>query len=599
MSMTLAKQTLERWLFDFEQAASKGDTVWTRTAFHSDAYWRDLVSFSWNIITCEGLDSISSMLQDCGPLTHPSGWYFEDPVTVAEDGQIEAWFKFDTQKGRGKGHLRLKDGLCRSLLTALTELKGFEEPHGERRDRGAEHGIHRGRQNWLQRRQTEKAELGLTRQPYCLIVGGGQAGLALAARLKRLKVPALIIDKHERIGDAWRKRYASLCLHDPVWMDHMPYFPFPDHWPVFTPKDKMGEWLDMYANVMELDCWTQTECISAHFDEHAECWRVSVVRNGETIVLQPTQLVLATGMSGLPFVPSIPGADSFLGQHHHSSQHTGGADHAGKNCVVIGSNNSAHDICADLWEHDAHVTMIQRSPTMVVRSESLIEVIVSRLFSESALKAGITTEKADFIAASNPFKMAAAIQKGFYAQIKNRDAGFYQRLRDAGFKLTFGEDETGLSTMYMRRGSGYYIDVGASELISNGQIKLCSGVEISRILPRSVLLSDGTELPADLIVYATGYGPMNDWAAKLISQEVADKVGKCWGLGSGTTKDPGPWEGELRNMWKPTHQKNLWFHGGNLAQARFYSLSLGLQIKARYENLATPVHCLAKVHHLK
>jgi putative flavoprotein involved in K+ transport len=304
-------------------------------------------------------------------------------------------------------------------------------------------------------------------------------------------------------------------------------------------------------------------------------------------------------MSGLPFVPSIPGADSFIGQHHHSSQHAGGADHAGKNCVVIGSNNSAHDICADLWEHDAHVTMIQRSPTMVVRSESLIEVIVSRLFSESALKAGITTEKADFIAASNPFKMAAAIQKGFYAQIKNRDAGFYQRLRDAGFKLTFGEDETGLSTMYMRRGSGYYIDVGASELISNGQIKLCSGVEISRILPRSVLLSDGTELPADLIVYATGYGPMNDWAAKLISQEVADKVGKCWGLGSGTTKDPGPWEGELRNMWKPTHQKNLWFHGGNLAQARFYSLSLGLQIKARYENLATPVHCLAKVHHLK
>ena len=417
----------------------------------------------------------------------------------------------------------------------------------------------------------------------------------MGARLKRLKVPALIIDKNERIGDAWRKRYASLCLHDPVWMDHMPYLPFPDHWPVFTPKDKMGEWLDMYANVMELDCWTQTECINAHFDEDTDRWSVTVERNGKTIVLQPTQLVFATGMSGLPFVPHIPGSETFLGHHHHSSQHFGGADYSGKKCVVIGSNNSAHDIGADLWEHGAHVTMVQRSPTMVVRSESLIEVIVSRLFSESAIKAGISTEKADFIAASNPFKLAAQIQKGFYNQIKLKDADFYKRLHDAGFMLTFGEDETGLSTMYMRRGSGYYIDVGASELIANGQIKLQSGVEITRILPHSVLLSNGIELPADLIVYATGYGPMNDWAARLISKYVADKVGKCWGLGSGTAKDPGPWEGELRNMWKPTNQKNLWFHGGNLAQSRFYSLTLGLQIKARFEKIPTPVYCLSGI----
>ena len=399
------------------------------------------------------------------------------------------------------------------------------------------------------------------------------------------------------MGDAWRKRYASLCLHDPVWMDHMPYLPFPDHWPVFTPKDKMGEWLEMYSKVMELDCWGSTEYKSAQYDENAGRCNVTIERAGKSIVLHPTQLVLATGMSGVPFVPRVEGAESFMGQQHHSSQHPGGAAYTGRQRVVIGSNNSAHDICADLWEHDAHATMIQRSPTMVVRSESLNEVIVSRLFSEAALKAGISTEKADFIGASNPFKLAAVTQKRFYEQIKVKDADYYQRLRKAGFMLTFGEDESGLGTMYMRRGSGYYIDVGASELIANGQIKLLIGAEVSRITPHSVLLSDGTELPADLIIYATGYGSMNGWAAKLISQEVADKVGKCWGLGSGTAKDPGPWEGELRNMWKPTRQKNLWFHGGNLAQSRFYSLTLGLQIKARFEGLPTPVHGLAKVHH--
>lgn len=150
---------------------------------------------------------------------------------------------------------------------------------------------------------------------------------------------------------------------------------------------------------------------------------------------------------------------------------------------------------------------------------------------------------------------------------------------------------------YLRRGSGYYIDVGASQLIIDGKIKLKSRVQVERISENGVVLADGTELPADLIVYATGYGSMNGWAAKLISQEVADKVGKCWGLGSNTTKDPGPWEGEQRNMWKPTKQDSLWFHGGNLHQSRHYSLYLALQLKARMEGLETPVYGMGEVHH--
>jgi putative flavoprotein involved in K+ transport len=124
-------------------------------------------------------------------------------------------------------------------------------------------------------------------------------------------------------------------------------------------------------------------------------------------------------------------------------------------------------------------------------------------------------------------------------------------------------------------------------------------VTIERINPRSVTLSDGSELPADLIVYATGYGSMNSWLADLVSPEVADKVGKVWGLGSDTPKDPGPWEGELRNMWKPTQVKNLWFHGGNLHQSRHYSQFLALQLKARMEGIPTPVYELAPSYHAR
>jgi putative flavoprotein involved in K+ transport len=149
---------------------------------------------------------------------------------------------------------------------------------------------------------------------------------------------------------------------------------------------------------------------------------------------------------------------------------------------------------------------------------------------------------------------------------------------------------------YLRRGSGYYIDVGASDLVASGDIKLKAG-QVARLTADSVVMVDGTELPADVVVYATGYGSMNGFAADLISQEVADKVGKVWGLGSDTKKDPGPWEGEQRNMWKPTQQEALWFHGGNLHQSRYYSQFLALQLKARQVGLDTPVYGLQEVHH--
>ena len=91
------------------------------------------------------------------------------------------------------------------------------------------------------------------------IIGGGQGGIALGARLRQLGVPAVIIEKNPRAGDSWRNRYRSLVLHDPVWYDHLPCIPFPAHWPVFTPKDKMGDWLEAYVKLMELNYWTSSE----------------------------------------------------------------------------------------------------------------------------------------------------------------------------------------------------------------------------------------------------------------------------------------------------------------------------------------------------
>jgi putative flavoprotein involved in K+ transport len=348
---------------------------------------------------------------------------------------------------------------------------------------------------------------------------------------------------------------------------------------------------------MELNYWGSTECKSARYDSSTKEWTVEVVRNGKPMTLRPRQLVLATGGSGFPQVPSLPGTDTFKGELHHSSQHKGPEGYKGKKAVVIGSNNSAHDICAALWEEGADVTMVQRSSTLVGRSASLGALTLDALYSETALKAGITTDKADLLIASTPYKVLPSLHAPAYVELQRIDAEFYAKLEKAGFMLDFGEDGSGIYVKAMRRGGGYYIDVGASELLIDGRIKLKSRVGIERIEPHSIVLTDGSELPAELIVFATGYGSMDNVVAQLLGKNVAAKVGKVFGLGSNTNRDPGPWEGELRNMWKPTHQEAFWIHGGNLHLSRHYSQFLSLQLKARMEGISTPVYGLAPVHH--
>ena len=588
---------LQEWLNKFEMHVQARNVEQLIDMFDDSSYWRDLISFTWNIITFESKSDIKSMLNCTLSEIRPRNFKLIDMKTKPKTD--ESWFSFDTKYAKCRGHIRLKKGKCFTFLTVMDELKGFEEKSGFNRELGTEFGAFKNRKNWLEKKQSEINDLNENKNPYCLIIGGGQAGLALAARLKQLNVPTIVIDKNQTPGDTWRNRYHSLCLHDPVWYDHMPYMQFPDHWPIFSPKDKIGDWLEMYAKIMEINYWGLSECINASFDELNEEWKVLVVKNGEEVEIKTKHLILATGMSGMPNIPNIKNSDLFKGDCVHSSNFTSGSNYKNKNCVVVGSNNSAHDIAAELWEQGAkNVTMIQRSPTTVARSSTLLDLQTRGNFSEQAVQSGITVDIADLIVASNHYKTVHLDGQKSVQLLKNIDKEFYQKLASSGFLFDFGEDESGLSIKYLRRGSGYYIDVGGSELIINGDINLESPAEIDEFTEKSIFLNNGKEIDCDLVVFATGYGSMNQWAAKLISQEIADKVGKCWGLGSGTRKDPGPWEGELRNMWKPTNQTSLWFHGGNLAQARHYSKYLALQLKARYEELPINIYGIPVVNHL-
>lgn len=580
---------IDDWLSELNTALQARDAAAAAALFEPDGYWRDLLAFTWNIRTMEGRESIAEMLNACMAHTAPAAWSRSAPAERTEDG-IAAWISFETATAWGTGRITLRGGKGHVLLTAMDDLKGHEDPRGPRRIKGIEHKADRARKTWSERRAETAARLGREDQPEVLIIGGGQGGVALAARFKQLGVPALIVEKNARIGDSWRNRYRSLVLHDPVWYDHLPYLPFPETWPVFCPKDKMGDWLEAYAQIFELDAWTGTAAESAEWNDEGAHWNVRVRRpDGEAVSLTPRQLVFCTGAYGPPRLPNFPGQDDFAGTLLHSSEYVEGAPFKGKRTLVIGAGSSAHDVAVDLWEAGADVTMFQRRPSIVVRSETLMDLAFDT-YSERAVQEGLTTEIADLLGASTPYALLAEKQKPIYEKIRARDADFYAALDKAGFAHDFGEDGSGLMMRALRTASGYYIDVGASTLIAEGEIKVISGDEIETLTPAGIRFASGREEPADAIIACTGFQSMNEAVAGLVDRETADALGPCWGLGSGVRGDPGPWQGELRNMWKPTAHPALWFHGGNLALSRFYSKFVAMQIKARMAGLDTPVY---------
>ncbi len=477
--------------------------------------------------------------------------------------------------GRGSGILRLvpdaSDGnrlKAWTLLTALDELKGFEEQLGSSRPRGQSYSRDFRGPNWLDLRKAAAQYEG--RDPDVLVVGGGQAGLAIAARLKQLQIDTLIVDRWPRIGDNWRKRYHALTLHNQVQVNHLPYMPFPPNWPVYIPKDKLANWFEAYVDAMELNYWTGTEFESGAYDEAQARWKVALRRaDGSKRVMHPRHVVMATGVSGIPNLPEIPSLKNFAGTVLHSSQYDDGEAWKGKKAIVIGTGNSGHDIAQDLHSSGARVTLVQRSSTLVTNIEP------SAQLAYAAYNEG-TLEDNDLIATSMPLALAKRSHVMITEQSRKLDQALLDGLERVGFKLDFGDGGTGWQFKYLTRGGGYYFNVGCSDLVASGAIRLIQFSDIESFVAEGARMKSGETLAADLIVLATGYKPQEHLVRKLFGDEIAERVGPIWGFGDGQ---------ELRNMYTRTPQPGLWFIAGSLAQCRINSKYLALQIKAIEEGL--------------
>jgi len=569
------------WLAGFEAALGNRDVNAIRALFVEDSHWRDILAFTWHITPTLGADEIARKLAERQAATKARGFVIAKdrtpPRRVRRIGNevVEAIFELETAIGHGNGVVRLVADATTGehkawvLLTTLEELTGFEEKIGERRPTGAAYSRNFGGDNWEDVRR--KSQAYTDHDPTVLVVGGAQAGLSIAARLNQVGIDALVAERWPRIGDSWRKRYHSLALHNSIHVNHLPYMPFPPTWPNYIPKDMLGMWFEVYAQAMEINHWTNTEFTKGSWDDKAKRWTAHLKHaDGSERVMRPKHIVFANGVSSYPLLPKLPGLEDFKGEVVHSEGFDSGAPYAGKKALIIGTGSSANDIALDLHSFGCKTSLVQRGSTTVVSIDPSAKLNYA-LYDE-----GPPHEDCDLIAsAATPPLIIKAYQIGV-KRMMELDREMIEGLKRIGFKFDIGDDDTGHQMKYRRRGGGYNLDAGSSDMMIKGEIGLVQYENIERFCAEGALMKDGSIIPADLIVLATGYFPQAELVRRALGEEMADRIGPIWG----EDKD-----GELNNMFKRTPQENVWFIAGSLSQCRVYSKYMALQIRATEQGL--------------
>lgn len=562
--------------------------------FASHSFWKDHLCLSWDFHQYSDLKQIKEFLRTQMPdfqlknlvVNRTADLRYENSVSVStiQDSTkeqpipiqlVQFIINFENTFGKGRGVVRLipvdNTLIAYSVYTGLESINGSEETLGVNRPEGVSHGQHKERSSWLENRERDFIWGDDSKQPTVLVVGGGQSGLNIATRLKCMGVDTLIVERNSNIGDNWRNRYKFLVLHDPVWADHLAYINFPDTWPVFTPKDKLGDWFENYAKSMELCYWVNKTVAGADFDEDKSTWTVNIIDNDSAKMntLRPKHVIMATGHSGEPNIPSFEEQHKFKGKIVHSSQHTTGKIYQGENALVVGCCNSGHDIAQDFYEQGAKPMLVQRSSTCIFTAEVGGDLTNKGLYEEG----GPPIETADLLSQSMPWKLLSLSLQQQTRRIASLEKELHDSLKKVGFNIDYGYGGTGLPGKYLRRGGGYYIDVGCSRLIAERKISVKNGQKIQKFTEDGVIFSDGSQISnVAIVVLATGYSNMRESARKIFGTKVADKLKPVWGLDD---------EGETKVMYRDSGHPNFWYMGGNLLLTRYYSKKLALRIIAQ------------------
>ncbi|SNQ47591.1 putative flavoprotein involved in K+ transport [Frankia canadensis] len=570
-------QVVDLWLARFAAAMTTPAAPGLRDLIAPNGWWRDFVGLDWQLASYHTPEAITRFVARAPQFPFLSvrrtDGVGDIHVDTGEASWVECFLTWTTATGEGSAHVRLvrqPDGEYRAwtVLTSLDSLRDRPPATRHRRPRPSRDGA---LAPWHLRHAARSA---FDRpDPQVLVVGAGGSGLAVGAHLEAMGIDTLLVERNDRIGDNWRSRYEALVLHSPVHSDHLPFMPFPSTWPVYPPKAKYADWLEAFGRAMDLGVWTGSEVVHARLDQAAGMWTVRVITPEGERVLRPEQLVVATGFSGHPVTPDVPGLDRFPGTTMHSHHYRSAAGMAGRRAVVVGAGTSAHDIAEDLCHAGADVTMIQRTGTYVMSRENGNSILYEPQFHEDALP----LEYTDLRALSFPWPLAMQLAPAQTARIAELDRDLLDGLRAAGFALVMGDPDIGpqggLFSLGIRPGGagGYYVDAGASQLIIDGRIRVHSGAGLVGYSETGVLLSDGAEYPADLVVLATGYVSLREGSRFYLGDEIVDQTDSLGGLDH---------RNERGLQWQPSGFPQLWYTGGGLIEVRPYSKYVALQVAA-------------------
>jgi putative flavoprotein involved in K+ transport len=561
----------ERWVRDLATALDTGGLA---PLVDPDGWWRDLLVGTWDFRTVQGAGRIAREIGPTLACARNLSVAMRTPPSITEDARgrlLSVFFDFETDVGRARGFARLtpsddpgRPWRAWTVLTQLESITGFEEGTGRNRPMGARHGEWVDRVYWADQQRTSGDGADV------LIVGAGQAGLMLAARLDQLGVGTLVVDAHARVGDGWRHRYPSLHLHDIIGMNHFAYLDLPKTWPVCLSRDQFADFVEAYATLMGLSVWTSTRVERSTYADGV--WTTDLVRDGVRHTVRSRHVVLATGRSGAPLKPAFAGQESFRGEILHSAEYAGGRPYAGKRVTVVGAGNSAHDVVQDLYEQGATVTLVQRSSTYIVRHATLRKHTLG-LYEHD----GPPLDDADMMAASTPMGLIPVLQKTVTAAMAEDDRELLDALTAQGFALDYGPDDAGMAWKSLNNLHGYYIDVGASQIIADGKVDVRHGAGVAAYTPDGLVLENGDEIAADAVVLATGYDSFESSVEALMGADVLDRChAPIHGVGA---------DGEPGTLWRESGHPGLWFAGGGIPVARVYSKFLALRLKAETAGL--------------
>lgn len=500
-------------------------------------------------------------------------------LPTTREGVLSSFrFTLSNPAAIGRGLVRLikaEDGSWKvaTLLTKLVDFVGHEEVSGYRppaSDADVELQTFQGRMGAKQN--------AILKQLDVLIVGAGQSGVMLAARLWQNGLNALVIDKLPRVGDSWRTRYPSLALHTPRQMSSFLYQDYPSTFPTWLTADRLGDFMEYYEKSQEICVWGSS-CLDGHpaFDPTTERWTVAVNRGGHIVTLNPSHLVMATGATGRPSLPRVDGLSKFMGTWYHSHDHEGAAPHRGKRVIIVGAGNTGADLAVDFARHGAaSIVMVQRDSTAIMNRDTAKALLFDQAFPDSR-----SVAESDFAGESMSLGFQNRISaSGGTAFMKQLDGDMFSGLEAAGYKTNqgerFGKGEIGVFGVLGERYRGIYLDVGCVQLITNGTVRIKQGVTVTAAEEDALFFSDGSKEPADVVVFATGYETPNESMHHLLGADIARQLGPIWGTNG---------EGELQGCYLPHPHPHLWMAMGGISQTRVYTKYLALQLVAWKHNL--------------